>query len=83
MDTSENNWVTSGHLIKYEPGFTQRSSSRLLNRKGINYDNSVSPTRAFSMDKLKKLPTSSSNYIKGEQTKRENFKYHTGLGDTI
>jgi hypothetical protein len=83
MDTSENNWVTSGHLIKYEPGFRHRSSSKLLTQKGINHNNSVSPTRAFSIEKLKKLTSSSSNYIKGEQTKRENLKSHTGLGDTI
>ena len=48
MGSNESHWIASGHLIKYEPGFVTRSSSKTFSEKGLNYYNSVPLTRAFS-----------------------------------
>jgi hypothetical protein len=83
MGSAEPHWIASGHLIKFEPGFVTRASSKTFSQKGLNHYNQVSPTKAFSAARLKTLTSSQSNYIKGEQTKREFLKSYTGFGETI
>jgi hypothetical protein len=52
MGSNESHWIASGHLIKYEPGFVTRSSSKTFSEKGLNYYNSVPLTRAFSTARI-------------------------------
>jgi len=83
MGNSENNWIHSGHLIKYEPGFVARKSVRIFSRKGINNYNSVSPARAFRHTNMNSLTSATNNYLVEEQAKIEKLKSFTGVGESI
>ena len=83
MGTKEPNWVISGHLIKYEPGFITRSTEKNLRSTGINYNQLAPATVAFNNIKIRTLSASKSRYVKDEQTKQESIKSYTGQGCTI
>jgi hypothetical protein len=83
MGTAENNWVLSGHLIKYEPGFVARKSKREFLTKAINANHSSSPARAFRHSHMNSLSSATNTYLASEPAKVETIKSFTGVGDSI
>lgn len=83
IGSSDNHWVVSGHLTKFEPGFVARRSTKTFSSKGINVYNAVDPGRAFKNSDVRSIANSTSSYITGEQAKIERMKSFSGKGESL